>query len=128
MPTDTGTEVMKQKQATNEPEISLERRAEILDSILGMVVTHCYDLGELIMLLRPEDYGNDGDRACKLDEQDKDARGDGGFGFFQQLQSSCDKEELRGLLIPHLAQAISYKLDIEVSIAWEKRYRQIQNE
>ncbi len=123
MPTDTGTEVVKQKQATNEPEISLERRAEILDNILELAVTRCYDLGELIMLLRPDDYGDDRNRACKLDEQDADPHGDGGFGFFQQLQSSCDKEELRALLMPHIAQAISYKLHIEVSIAWEKRCR-----
>ncbi len=123
MTTDTGAEVVDQKQTTNEPEISLERRAEVLGYILETAVLSLYDLGELIMLLRPDDYGDDRNRACKLDEQDQDARGNGGFGFFQQLQSSCDKEELRALLMPHIAQAISYKLHIEVSIAWEKRCR-----
>lgn len=106
---------------TNEPEVSLELRSEILDCILETAVVSRYHLGELLMLLRPGDYPDDRQRAEKLDGEDKDCHGEGGFDLFYHLMD-FGKEALRALLIPHLAQAISHKLQVEVAIDWEKRY------
>ncbi len=103
---------------TNKIELTLERRSEILDTILrGLVTTHP-NLGELLMLLRPGDYASCS--AEVLDHKCPEGEYDGGRPF-SALAVNTSSEELRALLLPFVAEALEYVLDVNATVTWADR-------
>src|SRR5690348_14051451 len=108
---------------TNERNVSSSALASLLDNILGSAAAEV-NCGTLLMWLAKDDYleycGEAG--AHRLDEELLgDAQGQNVFQLFYHLNHHFEKEELRALLVPHLANALGRLLGADVSINLWKR-------
>ena len=105
---------------TNQPTVSLERRAKLLDAIMRHFVTSHPDIGQLLMALRPDEYG-DG-LMTVLDPAQ--ATHDSLQTPLIALDGEISLEEFRALCVPFIGEALDSLLDVEVEVRWRPRHNQ----